>query len=479
MGRSKRAGQAGDDRAGKDGHSAGRHAAGPGAGPTEFAGGEPGINPMDRTGRWRARLGELFYHRDFRRLWIGDAISQFGTMITMLALPLLAVLTLDATPFQVGALTACEMAAFLVIGLPAGAWVDRMRRRNVMIVADVGRAITIGSLPVAAAFGVLTLAHVYIAALAIGTFTVFFDVAYQSYLPTLVGRDHLVEGNAKLQGTQSVAMSAGPGIGGVLIQVLTAPYALVVDAVSYVWSVSWLSAIGHREPVPEKAADRNLRREVTEGLRFILSNRLLRAMAASTALFNLFGNIGQGMIIILLARDLDLAPGVIGLLFTVGSLGGLVGSLLVRRLARVVGEGPLIWLSMALTTPFMLVIPFLQRNWTVGLFALVEMFLMMGNVTYNVSCVSFRQRLCPERLLGRMNASLRFVMWGVIPIGGLIGGGLGSVIGVRPTILVSVIGTMMAILPIVVSPLRTMRELPTEPEGLPDAEPDLAVASAM
>ncbi len=406
----------------------------------------------------------LLFHRDFRLLWAGDAISQVGTMVTMLALPLLAVRTLHASPLQVGLLTTFETLAFLVIGLPAGAWVDRLRRRNVLVVGDLGRAVMLASLPVAAHYQVLTMAQLYLVALVNGVFTVFFDVAYQSYLPSLVGRDHLVEGNAKLQGTQSVAQVAGPSLGGFLVQLLTAPYALLVDSVSYLWSAVCVTAIRHREPRPQRTADTNLVREIREGLGFVLGHPLLRAIAACTGVFNLFGGAVSAMLIIVLARDLDLPAGVIGLLFSASAVGGLLGALVARRIAEWVGQGQAIWLSAALTAPFGLVMPFLQRDWTLGLFVLAQLVLYGGAVVYNITQVSFRQGLCPDRLLGRMNATMRFLVWGTLPLGGLLGGALGSLVGVRPTLFVGVAGTCLAFLPIYLSPLRTMRELPSLPD---------------
>ncbi|MCW2656264.1 MAG: Major facilitator superfamily permease, partial [Jatrophihabitans sp.] len=182
------------------------------------------------------RRGGLWHHLDFRRLWIGETVSQFGTMISQLALPLVAILVVHASTFEVGLLTAFETAAFLIVGLPAGAWVDRMRFRAVLIVNDVIRAAALGSVPLAQMMGVLTIGQLYAVALVTGISTVFFDVAYQSYLPELVERTLLVEGNAKLQASESVSQIAGPSAGGLLIQVLTAPYAVLVDALSFLWS---------------------------------------------------------------------------------------------------------------------------------------------------------------------------------------------------------------------------------------------------
>jgi MFS family permease len=415
--------------------------------------------------------GSLVRHRDFRLLWAGDTISQLGTQVTVLALPLLAITTLHATPFQVGLLTTFEFLSFLLVGLPAGAWVDRMRRRRVLIAGDVGRALLLGSLPVAAWLGVLSMPQLYLVALGAGLLTVFFDVAYQSYLPHLVGRAHLVEGNAKLQASQSVAQVAGPTVGGFLVQALTAPYAILVDAVSFLWSAGCVTTIRAREPRPERAPDRHLGREIAEGVRFVLGNRLLRAISFCTATFNLFTTIGGTMLIVLLARDLALPAGTIGLFFSIGSVGAIVGALMADRVARRFGQGPTLWMSAALCGPPWLLVPLLQRGWFLWLVATAHALVTMLIPVYNITQVSFRQGLCPERLLGRMNATIRFMVWGTMPLGGLIGGVLGSWIGVRPTLWVAAVGLSLSFGWVFFSPLRTMRELPTRPpDGLADHE---------
>ncbi len=420
----------------------------------------------------------LLRHGDFKRLWAADALSQAGTQVTFIAMPLLLIKVLDAGAFEVGLLTTFEFLAFLLVGLPAGVWVDRMRRRNVLMVADLVRGVLYASVPLAWALGVLTLVQVYAVALVAGICTVFFDVAYQSYLPHLVGRDNLVEGNAKLQGTQSVAQVAGPTVAGVLVQTLTAPYAILVDAASYLWSAAWVTSIRSREPRPERAPDRHLGREMKEGLAFVLGNRLLRAITACTATANLFSNVGMTVFVVLLASasGLNLSAGTIGLLFSASAVGGLLGALVARRFAGWVGQGPALWISIAVSVPAMLPMPFVQRGWLLWLVAIGSVAVGASIVVYNITQVSFRQLLCPERLLGRMNATIRFAVWGTIPIGALIGGILGSTIGLRPTLWVAVVGSALAVLPVLLSPLRTMRELPTEyvPEEVGPGGPPVA-----
>jgi MFS family permease len=406
------------------------------------------------------RRGGLWHHLDFRRLWIGETVSQFGTFISQLALPLIAILVLHATTFEVGLLGTLEMLAFLVIGLPAGAWVDRMRFRLVLIVNDLVRAAALGSIPLAYAFDALTIGQLYVVALVTGVSTVFFDVAYQSYLPALVDREALVEGNSKLTASESVAQIAGPGLGGLLIQVLTAPYAVLVDAVSFLWSATWVAAIRSRPPKPERKPDRNLVREIGEGLKFVVGNRLLRSIAACTGTSNFFSNVMFPVYFILLARDLHLSAGVIGLFTSFAAVGGLLGSLVASRIAHRLGQGPTIWISIACSLPPAFVVPFVHRNWTLVLLAAAQLVMWGSAVVYNITQVSFRQGLTPEHLLGRMNATMRFFVWGTIPLGAFVGGALGTAIGVRPTLLVAAIGGTLALLPVFFSPLRHMRELP-------------------
>ena len=406
------------------------------------------------------RRGGLWHHLEFRRLWIGETVSQFGTMISLLALPLVAILYLHATTFEVGLLTMLESIALLLVGLPPGAWVDPVRLRWVLIVKDLIRAAALGSIPLAQVLDVLTIGQMYIVSFVVSVSTVFFDVAYQSYLPALVDREALVEGNSKLQASESVSQIAGPGLGGLLIQALTAPYAVLVDALSFVWSAVWVGAIRARPPKPERKPDRHLGREIMEGLKFVIGNRLLRSIAMCTGLFNLFSSMVAAVILVLLARELRLSAGVIGVLLSISAVGGLIGSFVANRFAHRVGQGPAIWMSVAISMPFGFVLPFVHRDWTLGLYVLAQLVISISVVVYNINQVSFRQALCPPELLGRMNATMRFFVWGTMPLGAIIGGALGSSIGVRNALLVAAIGECLPVLPVFFSPLRTMRELP-------------------
>jgi MFS family permease len=419
----------------------------------------------------RSRLGLLGDH-DFRQLYLADTISQLGTQVSLLALPLVAVLALKASNFAVGVLGACESLAFLLIGLPAGAWVDRLRRRQVLIAGDLGRAVLLGSVPLAWWAGALTMPQLYLVALLAGVCTVFFDVSYQSYLPHLVGRDRLVEGNARLESVRAVTQIGGPTVAGLVIQWLTAPFGVAVDAVSFLGSALFVSGIRKREDKPVRAPEARLGREIAEGLRFVLRNRMLRSIAICTGSANLSSGITGVMWIVLLARVLHLAPGLIGVVTSVSAVGGLVGAFTATRVARWLGQGPTIWISVAATSPFALLMPLAQRGWVLWVCALGLSAWYWGVVVYNVTQVSFRQGLCPERLLGRMNATMRFLVWGTLPVGSFLGGVLGQTLGVRPALWIGAVLGVFCFVPVLLSPLRGMRELPkheehTVPEGAP------------
>jgi MFS family permease len=406
--------------------------------------------------------GGLIRHRDFRWLWFGDTVSQVGTQVTGIALPLIAVSTLHASVVEVGVLTACEFAAFLLVGLPAGAWVDRMRRRPVMVGTDVLRALLLGSIPAAAAADRLTLYQLYLGAQLHGVCTVFFDVAYQSYLPSLIDRAHLVDGNSKLQASASVAQVSGPGLGGGLTQWFGGANAIGVNALTYVWSVLCLWRIRTPEPRIERGPDRNLRREIAEGLRFVFGNRSLVAIVSCTGSSNLCSGIVGAVGILVLTRQVHASAGIIGLVLTGGGLGGVAGALMARRVAQRFGQARTIWLSLVVTQPLVLLLPLVGPGAWLVLYAIGWLAYGFGGVIYNVAQVSFRQAICPDRLLGRMNASVRFLVWGTIPLGALLGGALGTAIGIRAALWVGAVGIVLSPLWVVCSPMRRLRDIPTD-----------------
>ncbi|WP_414170442.1 MFS transporter [Streptoverticillium reticulum] len=407
----------------------------------------------------RVAAGGLLRMREFRFLLAGAAAGQAGAQVTLVALPLVAVLELDAPAFQVGLLTAAETAAFLLVGLPAGAWVDRMRKLPLLIRADVVRALAMATVPLAGAAGVLTMAQLYAVALVTGVATVFFDVAHQSYLPQLLPRDRLVAGNGALEAVRSTSQVAGPGIGGGLVQLVGAHLAIVANAFGYALSALFLLGIRRPESTPEPAPGASLRADIAEGLRFVLGHPLLRVIAVTTALGNFFTAVLMATQTVFLVRVAGLEPAALGLMLSVSAVGGLAGALCAGRLAGRFGQARIIWLSPLVTGPFALLWP-LSGKGTTALFALASGVVFFGAVVYNVAQVSFRQSLCPPRLLGRMNATLRFLMWGTLPLGALAGGAVAGAYGTRAALWLCAAGFLLVPLPLLLSPLRRMRDLP-------------------
>ncbi|HEY2430759.1 MAG TPA: MFS transporter [Acidimicrobiales bacterium] len=404
----------------------------------------------------------LWRHRDFRLLWAGQSVSELGSQVSVLAIPLVAIDRLHASAFEVGVLTAMETLPFVLVGLPAGAWVDRLRRRPVLIAADVGRAALLASIPVAAALSVLGLAQLYAVTLATGILTVFFDVAYQSYLPVLVGREQLIEGNGKLAATAAGAQVGGPAVGGLLVGAVGTAGAVVADAASYV--ISFASLLLIRKPEPparaEGAARTTLRAEIAEGLHFVWREPRVRSVAFATGTSNLFSSMSLAVILVFLRRQIHLSAGHIGLLLAAGGAGGVLGAVLAGRLGARFGVGRTILVTMATWGAAQLAYPFVTRG-NVDVLAIVGGLLASGgSVAYNINQVSLRQALCPLPLQGRMNATVRFMVWGTMPLGAILGGTLGSTVGLRATLWVVAIGSLTAFLWILFSPVPGVRTIP-------------------
>jgi MFS family permease len=410
----------------------------------------------------------LWRHRDFLLLWSGQSVSELGSGITQLALPLTAVLVLKASIFQVGLLTAANYASFALIALPAGAIVDRIAKRRLLLVCDAARMIIIGSVPVAAAAGALTLGQLYVVALLAGVCTVFFDVAYQSYLPSLVPVEQLNDGNGKLGASQSFAQAAGPGLGGALVGLIGAARAMSADAASYAVSVTSLLLIRSRADGPSAhvAAGRDghllsgLRADIAEGLRFVVRHPILRKVVACTGTSNFFSGAQGAVIPVFLVRVLHLHPALIGLLYALGAVGGVIAGLFTGRFARRIGSARIVWISALLIVPCLALTPLAEPGWRVILVGIGGVGTSFGVVLYNVAQVSYRQAITPLALLGRMNAAVRWIVWGTLPLGGLAGGALGTAVGVRPTLWCTVGGSLVAAMFVVFSPLRAMRDFP-------------------
>ncbi len=414
--------------------------------------------------RWR-RTG-LWAHPDFLRLWVGQSISLCGTEITRLALPLTAVVVLQATPVQMGLLNAVQLAPFLLVGLVAGIWVDRWRRRPILLWATVGQALLLGSIPLAALYEQVGLPHLYVVGFVTGVLTVFFDVAYQAILPSLISREHLVEGNSKLTTSRALTQMVGPGLGGWLVALLTAPLAIAADVGSFLVAALCFARLQGGEPVGHGGEPRErFWVEMVAGVRTVLGHVLLRPIAASLATSSLFSRMIFALYILYVTRHLGLSPALVGAVVSVGSLGALGGAFLARRLARRYGVGPTLIGAMLLGHSGTLLIPVLTAPLSVVVLVLIVAHGLMGfgEATYNITQVSLRQALIPPRFQGRMHATMRCIGWSTAPLGALLGGLLGDMVGVRTALMVAALGGLTAVVWLVCSPVRRVSRLPEPP----------------
>jgi MFS family permease len=440
-----------------------------------------------------------FRSPDFRKLWAASTISLFGSQVTFIAIPVIAVLILEASAFEVALIATLEFLPFLLFTLPAGVWVDRLPRRRILIAGDIGRAVMLATIPLAFAFNVLSIWQLFVVAFVNGIFTVFFDIADQSYLPTVLERDQLVDGNGKLQAAVSTAQVVGQPLGGGIVALLQAPFAIALDALSFVVSalliglirrperasaprpeagaedVATLAPAGPSvvtEAVAESAADERspsrspgIRREVAEGLRFVMGHRYLRNIAACTGWSNLFSNLAFAVFPVFAYRELALTPEVVGLIGGGFGGGALLGALTAARVAERVGVGKAIVGSAFLAGPMALLVPFSTHDTALYLIGGGGFIGGWANVVYNVNQVSLRQAITPEPMLGRMNATMRFIVWGTIPIGQVIGGLVATATTTVTAIWIGALGGLLAFLPVLFSPVRTLRRIPDSPEA--------------
>jgi len=398
-------------------------------------------------------------NRGFRRFWVGQSVSLFGDQITSIALPLTAVLVLHANASQMGYLIAAELVPNLLFSLHAGAWVDqRGRRRQTMIATDLGRAALIATVPVAYALDILTIEQLYVVAFLSGTLTVLFFVANAAFFVAVVSREHYVAANSLLFGSRAFSFVAGPSIGGVLVQLLKAPFALVVDAVSYVLSALYLGSISPEEPPTEQAE----RGHVTQGARYLLGTPWIRASLLATATINLFNFVFHAIFILYAVRSLHVRPGTLGLVLGAAAVGGLIGSTIAGRVGRWVGIGPAFVLGCIVFPAPLVLVPLAggPHGLVLAMLFLAEFGSGLGVMILDISAASIRAALVPDRLRSRVSGAYMVVNNGVRPIGALAGGLLGTTIGLRPTLWIAVVGAIAGFLWLLPSPLPKMRELP-------------------
>ena len=415
----------------------------------------------------RLQFSGLWLHSDFRKLWAGQTVSIFGTMLTRVALPLTALLTLNSTPLEQGFLQAAEAAPVLITGLFAGVWVDRLRRRPVMIIADLGRAALLASIPAAALAGTLTMTHLYLVAAAAAVFTTFFDSAYPAYLPTLVGRENVLEGNAKLTASWSVAEMAGFAAAGALVQFLSGATAILVDAFTFIVSAFSLARIRTPESKPKaKEARQTATREALEGLGVVWRDPTLRALVACSTTIRLSGGAFGAMYMLFAVRDLGLSPTAAGVIAGCGGLGSLVGSMLAAPVLRRLGAKTTLMVGFAIGGALQGLVPLAHGGVVrAGLFLLTAQIVGDALMTMAfVNDVSLRQLLVPDRLLGRVSATANVLGVAAMPVGALAGGVVGQFASPRAALAASAIGFSLAAVWVAATPIRT-----------PDSVPDLSL----
>lgn len=411
------------------------------------------------------------WRRDFRFVWAGETASLVGTQVYQLAMPLTAVLSLNATPGQLGVLGALTFAPYVVLGLPAGLLVDRWQRRGVLILSTLAQSVSIGAIPLLAALDRLTFGWLLVMACVAGTARVFFTIAYRSYLPAIVPAAHLTGANSRLTASESVAEIGGPGLGGVLVQIVGAPFALLVDAVSYLASTLGVSAVRQREK-PAEIDPTPLRSQIGQGFRFTFASPYLRAVLGEAASYNICWQIVLTILALFAVRELDMSPGTLGLTMSIGAVGALLGAALTSRLAHRIGLGRTLVAAAVIGDLAPLLLPTAdQGTWAAPVFSLAFFVQGFGITACNVHTMTIRQVITPEHLLGRTNAAYLFVALGVKPVGSLLGGWLGTQFGLRAALLIGTTGLLSTSLFLLLSPLRKVRTLESvSPEQPGEAE---------
>jgi MFS family permease len=429
------------------------------------------MNPTDPTTgavvapapRRLVRVPEALQQRDFRRFWVGETVSLFGDQATQIALPLVGVLALHASAAQMGYLGAALLFPNLLFSLHAGAWVDRRgRRRELMIFTALGRAAALAAIPIAYALGALTLTQLYVVSFLIGTLSVLFYVSYTTLFVSLVPRERYLEASSLLNGSRAFSFVAGPSMGGALVQIFSAPVALVVDAFSFVFSALTMHSIHPEEPPTEPAG----RGHVKAGMRYIWGSPIVRAKLLSTATINFFNFVFWALFILYVTRELGVRPGVLGLVLGAGAFGGVLGSLVTGRLSRRFGVGPVLVMGSVLFPAPLVLVPLAGGgNWTIYacLFA-AEFVSGFGVMLLDISANAITSALVPDRLRARVSGAYMVVNYGVRPLGALAGGALGTWIGLRPTLWIATVGAVAGVLWLLPSPIPHLRELPEADE---------------
>ncbi|QKG84619.1 MFS transporter [Kroppenstedtia pulmonis] len=416
----------------------------------------------------KMKLKGLWLHRDFRNLWFGQTIAMFGSHITLLAFPLLAALYLDATPFQMGVLYAVEFLPVIVIGLHAGVWVDMKPKRPMLITVDILRALFIFMIPVAMYFDFLRIELLYVVVFLIGVNTVFSDIGQLSYLPFIIKKEELIEGNSKMEFSSSSASIVGQSLGGALIQAFTAPMAVIITACTFLSSALFLTRIKKKEPPIQKVdkKEEKILGQIAEGLKFVTKNKVIRGLTISAMIFNFFTVLMEPIFILYVSRGLGLPPVYIGLIFAMSGVGALLGAFIAETMTKKLGIGPCIVISLIIAGIATLMIPLatlLPMYLSIALLIFVQIVDSSMVIVHNINQRSLRVSITPDNLMGRMNASIRFCIMGTVPLGALIGGALGSWIGTLETLIVGALGILLAAIYLAMSSIRSIQHLPKNP----------------
>jgi MFS family permease len=407
---------------------------------------------------------KLLRGRDFRSFWLGQSISLLGDQITYIALPLVAVLELDAGPAQMGYLGAAALIPHLLLSLPAGVWLDRVaRRKRILITCDLARAAVLATVPIAFGFDALTLGQLYAVAFLAGCFAVFFDLSYPTVFVSVTPREQYLEGNSLIHGSRSFSYVAGPSVGGLLVQAFSAPFAILADAVSYLFSAAFLSRVRASE-APVEAVEGGVWARVGEGLRFIGGNAIFRPALSATATLNFFNYAFSALFLLYATRTLGVEAGTLGLILGAGAVGGVLGATIATKVARVLGVGNAFLLGCVLFPAPLVLIPLADgpRPLILAMLFAAEFFSGLGVMILDINGGSIMYALTPDRLRSRAQGAFNFVNWGIRPMGSLVGGALGAWIGVQSALWVATIGAVAGALWLLPSPVPALRDLPEE-----------------
>jgi MFS family permease len=407
-------------------------------------------------------IPSLLHRAPFRNFWLGQTISVFGDQVTLLAIPIVAVLILDAQPAEMGLLTAAGLLPHLLFSLPAGVWLDRVaRRRRLMIVVDIARAALIATIPIAYVFGLLTLAQLYVVTFAVGTLAVVFDISWNTLFVAVTPRQDFVAANSLLNGSRSLAYVVGPSIGGLLIQFVGAAVTMLTDAVSFLASAVFLGRVKAEEPPIEHVAQ-GIRAQLATGLRFISRDPIMRPSLLSVATVNLFNFAFSALFILYATTYLLVEPGLLGLALGAGAVGGVFGALVAGRIGRRIGLGPAYALGLVLFPVSLVAIPLVSGSLPVvlAMLALTEFGAGFGVMILDINAGTIIQARTPDAIRGRVSGAWRFINYGVRPIGALIGGLAGAAIGVRETLILATLLSLAGVLWLIGTPVLRLRDIP-------------------